>query len=185
VRRRKGRPRNPSVVCLLALAGLVPHGLASFARAFDGAAELPQLVVWRACLLAPLATDFSRKGDMVAARVVEPEQFAGSLLEGDVREIRGGGTGTHIEFEFRKLHTGESSLEVTAGLLGVVNSRGQPGVDENGNRLESGARGQQWKLSPGVLQFRPGPPRLAVSAPEMSLAPGSQFTLLVKPRKTR
>ena len=149
-------------VCALALAGTIPRPPAAAADA----QELPALATWRVRLLSPLKASFNRKGDLVAASVLEPAEYQGSVLEGQVREIRIGDRAhnSYIEFEFLALHMGAKVLPVTAELLSAVNSKGQPGVDENGRQLESGPHGIAGKLSPGVLRRRSGSPRLTASA---------------------
>src|SRR4051812_11111599 len=47
----------------------------------------------RVRLEAPLTTKFNRKGDIVSARVLEPAGFQGGMLEGDIREVKAGGSG--------------------------------------------------------------------------------------------
>jgi hypothetical protein len=104
-----------------------------------------------------------------------------------VREIRTGDPahGSFIEFEFHVVHLGGAVFPIEAELLSVVNSRGQPGMDEAGSKLESGTRGSMGRLSPGILFRRSGPPRIAVLAADLSLAPGSEFVLRVKSRAGR
>jgi hypothetical protein len=124
---------------------------------------------------------------VIAANVLEPAEYKGWVLEGQVREIKIGDRthGTYVEFEFLALHLGAKVLPVTAELLGTLNSRGQPGVDEDGRALESGGRGSAGKFGLGMLSRRSGPPRLTVMAPELFFAPGSEFALRVKSRKGR
>ena len=42
-------------------------------------------------LLAPLSTETNRKGDKITAQIVNPEAFAGGMMEGEVKESKSGG----------------------------------------------------------------------------------------------
>ena len=174
-------------VCAVALAGALWWSCAAPPAAAADALELPWLTAWRARLVSPLKASFNRKGDVVSANVLDPPEFKGWVLEGQVREVRIGDRAhaSYVEFEFLALHMGAKSMPVTAELVGVGNSRGQPGLDEDGRPLGSGVRGSTGKLNPGELPKRPGPPRLTVMAPELYFAPGSEFTLHVRSRKER
>ena len=59
-------------------------------------------------LTAPLTTKMSRAGDLVVARIVDSEQYAGGYLEGEVREVHAGSTTKRstIDFQFHSLHAG-------------------------------------------------------------------------------
>ena len=90
----------------------------------------------RVRLLAPLSTKLSRKGDLVSAVVVEPHGYEGGILEGDVREVKGGSsqkTAT-VQFQFHSLHLSGIAVHLNA-VLNVANSKQQLGVDDEGAQL--------------------------------------------------
>lgn len=171
-------------VCALALFGTLPWPCA--APTVAAAQDLSSPSVWRVRLVSPLKASFNRKGDVIAASVLDPVEYKDSMIEGQMREVRAGDQahGAYMEFEFLALHLGGKVLPVTADLLGAVNSRGQSGVDEDGSQVESGSRSLVGRLTSKV-RFRSGSARLAVLAPDMSFAPGSEFALRVRYGKNR
>jgi hypothetical protein len=132
----------------------------------------------RVRLLAPLTTKFNRKGDMVSASVVEPAGYAGAILEGEIHDLKAGGTGREsaIQFEFHALHVGDKVFPVGASLSEVSNSSHNAGVDDDGTPLETGGRTNTGKGAGNL-------PRLTVKSGPLSLAPGSEFVLVIQPRK--
>jgi hypothetical protein len=138
-------------------------------------------------LLAPLSTNFNRKGDMVSARVIEPAAYRGLVLEGVIREIKAGGAAgkdSTVQFEFHTLHAEGEDVTVTAALVGVVNSRGEAGVDEAGKPLAASSRPVGGMPEAGAPQRSwSGAPRLSVRADYLSLAPGSELALRVKTKQ--
>jgi hypothetical protein len=141
----------------------------------------------RVRLLAPLTTNFSRKGDMVSARVLEPASFEGGILEGEIRDlkVRGPGQESSIQFEFHTLHMADKAVPVTAVVMEIANSKRQAGMDEDGTALENGGRSAPGKLAAGILSHGVGPTRLTVKFNAVTFAPGSELVLLVQPRKAR
>ncbi|HWR49954.1 MAG TPA: hypothetical protein VN428_02535 [Bryobacteraceae bacterium] len=90
-------------------------------------------------LLAPLSTETNRKGDKFTAQVVTPEEFAGGMMEGEIRESKSGGkvTGKSVlTLGFSQLvHKGET-IPVSAQVKGFTNSKGQADVDEEGRVIQ-------------------------------------------------
>ena len=143
---------------------------------------------YRVKLLAPLNTEFSRKGDMVAAEVVEPAQMKGGVLVGEVQEVKaGGGAGkvSTIEFEMATLHMAGKAAAVTAALTEIRNSRGQAGTDEEGAALETGGGAISAVSSKitGVLSRGPGPVHLAAKAANLYFAAGSELVFQAQARR--
>ena len=164
---------------MLAVAALAPAQDATLA-APAGA--------FRVKLLAPLNTEFSRKGDIVAAEVVEPAQMKGGILTGEVQEVKaGGGPGkvSSIEFEIQSLHVAGKTASVTASLTEIRNSHGQAGTDEEGAALESGggALSAVGSKITGVLARGPGPVHLAAKAANLYFAAGSELVFQGQPRR--
>ncbi|HET9524874.1 MAG TPA: hypothetical protein VFO99_01825 [Pyrinomonadaceae bacterium] len=54
----------------------------------SGAIAIPRNTILALELLAPLSTDVSQRGDRFQARVVEPAQYAGFIVDGRVAEVK-------------------------------------------------------------------------------------------------
>lgn len=143
---------------------------------------------WRVRLLAPVSTEFNRKGDMVSARVLEPAAYQGSVLEGVISEITPGGARGHdstVGFSFHTLHAPSGDVTVSAELLRAANSRGEAGVDEAGSPLAAGGRDLGTKLGRVLQRESPVSLRFKAHAEQLSLAPGTELTLQVKRKQHR
>jgi hypothetical protein len=144
----------------------------------------------RVRLLAPLTTEFSRKGDMVAAQVIEPSGFKGGILVGEVQEIKaGGGPGkvSTIQFELQTLHLAGKTAPVPVSLTEIRNSRGEAGKDEEGSTLETGggALSAVGSKITGVFSRGPEPVHLTAKAANLSFAPGSEMVLQAQGRRSK
>jgi hypothetical protein len=142
-------------------------------------------------LTAPLTTKLNRTGDMVVAKIVQPAQFAGQYLEGEIRDIHPGAGTKHAEifFQFLTLHAGTTESPVAASVTSIRNSRQQAEVDEDGTAIEqehSGAVAGRFSQLTGGLASRitksakPSASeltRLSAKSTSLSLAQGSEFTL--------
>jgi hypothetical protein len=53
-----------------------------------GAISIPRNTILALELITPVSTDVSQRGDRIQARVVEPAQYAGFIVEGRVAEVR-------------------------------------------------------------------------------------------------
>lgn len=141
----------------------------------------------RVRLLAPLTTTFSRKGDIVSAKVFEPAKFQGGILEGEIRDV----AKASVQFQFRTLHISGIAVPLVTELENVANSKNQFGIDESGSRIETSQkqdaparsgfplfhRGNHGEKNPtphvtGVI-------RLSTKGPNLALAPGSELLLQV------
>jgi hypothetical protein len=146
----------------------------------------------RVRLLAPLTTKLSRKGDLVSAAVMEPAGFDGGILEGDVREIKGGAAqkSSVVQFQFHTLHLSGKAMPVNIVVLNVANSKHELGMDEEGTLLESdkGALGTgklsslgsalgKFHVGGGKSSGGPGVFRLLTHAPNLALAVGSEMVV--------
>jgi hypothetical protein len=153
----------------------------------------------RVRLLAPLTTKLNRKGDLVSAEVVEPASFGGAILEGDVREVKGGTAqkSSTIQFQFHTLHIAGKALPVNAAVLNVANSKQQSGIDEDGTVLESdkgtlatgklsslgSALGSKLRIGGGKSSSAASTPfRLLTRAPNFSLAVGGEMLVQINQR---
>jgi hypothetical protein len=146
----------------------------------------------RVRLLAPLSTKLSRKGDLVSAAVVEPATYEGAILEGDVREIKGGPSQktAAVQFQFHTLHLAGKAVPLNIAVLNVANSKQQLGVDDEGTQLESDkgalATGKSSSLGSTLGKFRLGGSkatggsgafRLQTHASNLTLAVGSEMVV--------
>lgn len=176
-------PRSGGLrVCLCAALLLAQAGAQTTGPALSPA-------FWRVRLLAPLSTDFNRKGDMLSARVIEPAAYQGIVLEGVIREIKAGGPAgkdSAVQFEFHTLHAAVEDMMVTAALVGAANSRGEAGMDEAGRQLTAGSHALGGMPEAGASRhWASGPVRLSVRAGHLSLAAGSVLVLDVRTRQNR
>jgi hypothetical protein len=172
-----------SIWLLLSLAMAMP------ALAQEGALAVPA-GPFKVRLLAPLNTEFSRKGDMLAAQVMEPARMQGGILVGEVQEVKaGGGPGkvSTIQFEIQAIHMAGKAAPVTATLTEIRNSRGQAGTDEEGATLESGggALSVVGSKITGVLSRGPGPVHLSAKAANLYFAAGSEMVLQAQGRRAK
>ncbi len=164
----------------------VPVLLLAAATAQDAETALPNGEKWRVRLLAPLSTNFNRKGDMVSARVLEPASFQGAILEGVIRELKAGGGSakvSSVQFDFVTLHAKDKAFHVSASLVEALNSRREPGVDEEGAALESTGAGITGKLIGVFARGASSTLRLTTRFPQLVFAPGSEFVVQLQPRK--
>jgi len=156
-------------------------------------------------LLSQLSTQTNRKGDKIAAQVVSPAVFAGSQMEGEVKESKSGGKlkGTSVlTFGFGTIVKGDNKIAVTSDVKGFANSQGKANVDEEGRVLEkknqvgkvaalTGAGALIGALAGGVKAAAIGAGagaaaavaliEVSVKAPNIAFAPGSEFILSVSP----
>jgi hypothetical protein len=153
----------------------------------------------RARLLAPMTTQFTRKGDMVSAWVLAPGRLQGSILEGDVREVRGGAASSKhasIQFQFLALHVSGSTIPVSARVLRVASSKGREGLDDDGLaiEIEQGAehRGKLSSIASALhiaggkqesASHLTGPIRMSTNAMSVSLATGSEFVIHIEAKE--
>jgi len=104
------------------------------------AAELKPKTDFTVKLLAPLSTETAKKGDKITAQVTSPAEYAGAIMEGEVKESKSGnkfkGKSTLL-FTFQTLapKTGPV-LPVSSDVKGFTNSKGQKNVDEEGAIVE-------------------------------------------------
>ncbi|MCL4797435.1 MAG: hypothetical protein KJZ84_22925 [Bryobacteraceae bacterium] len=104
------------------------------------AAEPPPLAnntEFRVRLLAPVSTSANQKGDKISAQVLSPPAFAGSIMEGEVRESKSGaklkGTST-LALAFQTIHLkDETKLDIRSDVKSFINSQGKADVDEEGH----------------------------------------------------
>ena len=95
---------------------------------------------FRVKLLAPLSTETNRKGDKITAQIVAPQEFAGAMMEGEVKESKSGGkiSGKSVlNFTYQAIVTKDgTNIPVSSEVTGFVNSKGKANVDEEGRIVE-------------------------------------------------
>ena len=117
---------------LAALPALYPWGLGL-------AQTIPPDSEFQVKLLAPLSTETNRKGDKITAQILAPDQFAGAMMEGEVKESKSGGKikgKSVLNFTFQTLHHAEQQIAIESQVKSFTNSKGQQNVDEEGRVIE-------------------------------------------------
>jgi hypothetical protein len=186
---------------------LLPTILATFLFIPVGAQTIPQDTEFRVKLTAALSTKTNKKGDKISAMVVSPQQFAGGIMEGQVKEAKSGNKihgKSVLNFTFSSLSCENNTIPVDANIKTFRNSKGQEGVDEEGRVIEkksntgkvaaaTGAGALIGALAGGAKGAAIGAGvgaaasliliQVAVKGPEISFAPGSEVLLSVKERR--
>ena len=96
---------------------------------------IPKETEFRVKLLSPVDTETSRKGDKLTSQVVAPPEFAGDILEGQVRESEGGAKvkgNAVLNIAFETLNHAGRRVPVQASVKSMINSQGKQDVDEEG-----------------------------------------------------
>jgi outer membrane protein OmpA-like peptidoglycan-associated protein len=106
-----------------------------------GATALAQELDLEVELLGPVATDTSRAGDRVFARVVSPNALKGDSVEGKITEARSGarnGGVSVLAFQFDTLQHGGAAIPIATEIRRLANSKGRVDVDESGRVFKRG-----------------------------------------------
>ena len=98
----------------------------------DNAFVLPRDTIMRVELMNRLSTDASQKGDRFQARVLEPNQFQGAVLEGHLEQVKRpgkakGNAQLQLVFDQIKMPSGRSS-HISAQVIEVIPNGGSQGV---------------------------------------------------------
>ena len=93
---------------------------------------IPRDTIMRIELLSNLSTDASHKGDRFQARVIEPKQFEGAIIDGTVTRVKRPGrvkstAQLQLSFDEIRLADGRSS-KMSAQVIEVVQNGGSQGV---------------------------------------------------------
>jgi len=86
--------------------------------------------------LSPLSASTNQKGDVFTLEVLEPEQFKGNMIEGEVLKAKASGKvkgKSELAFKFRSLVLRDRQIPIDADLVAVSNSKGVQDVDEEGH----------------------------------------------------
>jgi hypothetical protein len=136
-------------------------------------------------LTTPLNTKFNRVSDIVAAKVLAPAMYAGSYLEGEIREIQDGKKGADITVAFQTLHTGGKDIPVSAVVTRIANSKQQANADDNGSEIHAerqsagaiGKFGQLAHLGRGSGKKSAEPTKISSKGETLLLGAGSALTV--------
>jgi hypothetical protein len=170
------------------------------------AQTVPPNSQFRVKLLSPISTKTSKKGDKITAQVLTPADFQGDMVEGSVKESKGGNKmkgQSVLNFTFETLNHKGANIPVQSSVESVANSQGKQNVDEEGRviskknnlgkaalgagagaligAIAGGAKGAAIGAGVGAaaaIMFI----ELGTSGPEVTFAAGSEFTLSVKER---
>lgn len=91
-------------------------------------------------LTTPLSTSHNRKGDSVTAQVVDPAQFRGDTVQGQVTQSKQGGKfhgQAVLNFKFDTLQHAGMAVPISSSITTIYNSKGQANVDEEGRVVHS------------------------------------------------
>src|SRR2546423_1824594 len=120
----------------------------------DNPFVLPRDTIMRVELMNNLSTDASQKGDRFQARVLEPNQFQGAVLDGHLEQVKRpgkakGNAQLQLAFDQIKLPNGHSS-RLSAQVIEVIPNGGSQGVgkvdSEGGVQGQSSTRGDVQKV---------------------------------------
>ncbi len=117
-----------------------------------GALMIPVNTVMRVELLTNLSTDSSQKGDRFQARVLEPSEYEGAMLQGRVSRIKRSGRvsgSSELQLSFEQISLNGRWSDFEAQVVEVV-SQGGTGVgdvdEEGGVRGSGSTRGDVTKI---------------------------------------
>jgi len=186
---------------LLAATGFVAAALPAHAQNIQPRTE------FRVALLAPISTEINQKGDKITARIISPAEFAGGMMEGEVKESKSGkklkGTSV-LTFAFSTIVRNQTEFAVTADVTGFANSQGKANVDEEGRVIEKKSNLGKIAVASGIgalIGALAGGGKgaaigagvggatalllvqVAAKGPNIRFAAGSEFTLSVSPRR--
>jgi hypothetical protein len=98
----------------------------------NGPLTLPRDSIMRVELMTNLSSDASHQGDRFQARVLEPNQYQGAVLDGHIAQVKRpgkakGNAELQLAFDDIKLSSGQSS-KITAQVIEVIPNGGSQGV---------------------------------------------------------
>lgn len=119
------------------IAGLIALFLAAGVPA--SAQPIADNTEFKVKLLAPLSTQTNRKGDKITAQIVSPAEFAGSMMEGEVKESKRGkkiSGASVLNFTFDTIVKDGKPIPVNSEVKALYNSKGKENVDEEGRVIQ-------------------------------------------------
>ena len=83
----------------------------------------------------PVTLASAHTGDAIAAQVTTPDALRGDTIQGKVTRVSTAGGQAVLQFTFDSLAHSGMLVPVTAMIQGAANSKGQPGLDDQGHAL--------------------------------------------------
>jgi type IV secretion system protein VirB10 len=122
------------------------------------AVEIPRDTIMRLELLGNLSTAASQKGDRFQARVIEPKEYEGATIDGQVVNVKrpGKAKGTaQLQLSFEQLHFSDGrSAKMSAQVIEVIPTSGSEGVGkvdkEGGVQGTSSTKGDVQKVGGAI-----------------------------------
>lgn len=109
----------------------------------SGSISIPRNTILTLELLTPLSTDATQAGDRFQAKVVDPSEFGGAIVEGRVSQVRKPGKVkgvAGIQLTFERIHSSDGrTADFHAELLEVLS---MGGIDAPTVDTEGGVRGR-------------------------------------------
>jgi len=147
-------------------------------------------------LQTQVGTPNSKKGDVFTALVLQPSEFAGSVVEGSVVKVMPaaavGGEQSHLVLQFSTITLPDNTTyRIRATFKDVVNAKGMARLDDEGQAVGTG-NGKKAGSTPasGLAFSEIGPTFTGLTAgseaisqdvaapgPNMTFAPGTRFIL--------
>ncbi|HEV2914476.1 MAG TPA: hypothetical protein VGX92_14455 [Pyrinomonadaceae bacterium] len=125
-------------------------------RTSGGSVTIPSNTELRIELLTNLSTDASQKGDPFQARVIEPNEYQGAMIQGHVSRVRRSGRvkgSSELQLSFEQISLNGRWSDFDAQVIEVV-SRGGTGVgdvdEEGGVRGTGSSRDTVTKIGTGT-----------------------------------
>jgi hypothetical protein len=91
---------------------------------------------------SPICTSLNKVGDSFVARVTQPANIKGAIVEGHITKLEpakdANARKSHITFGFETITVGEKTYKIQATLKQVTNAKGVQKVDEEGDVLGQG-----------------------------------------------
>jgi hypothetical protein len=116
--------------------GNEPNGAATTTA--NGSLAIPRNTVLALELLTPVSTDASQRGDRIQARVVEPQEFAGYIVDGHIAQVKRPGKtkGTaQLQLSFDQIRSNDNRIaQLHAELIEIapIGGGNEPEVDSEG-----------------------------------------------------
>ena len=104
----------------------------------NGSLAIPRNTILALELLTPVSTDASQRGDRIQARVVEPAEFAGYIIDGHISQVRrpGKAKGTaQLQLSFDQIRSPDNRVaQLHAELIEIspLGGGNEPEVDSEG-----------------------------------------------------
>ena len=125
-------------------------------RNSGGSVTIPSNTEMRVELLTNLSTDASQKGDPFQARVIEPNEYQGAMIQGHVSRVKRSGRvkgSSELQLSFEQISLGGRWSDFQAQVIEVI-SRGGTGVgdvdEEGGVRGSGSSRDTVTKIGTGT-----------------------------------